>query len=132
MNTTGSKTINVSVLYGTGLPNPEYRELLSSLDDLKILKEAEDPETFLTQHQDKSPDLVLVDLNGNAAIPDWLEKVIAQLPQTEVMVCSHSRDPDFLIKIMKLRAGGFLPLPLNREEFLSTVERIRAEKDPAP
>jgi pilus assembly protein CpaE len=128
MKTTGSKTINVSVLYGTGLPNPEYRELLSSLDNLKILQEAKDPETFLSQHQEKCPDLALVDLDGNAAIPDWLEQVIARLPQTEVMVCSHSRDPDFLIRIMKLRAGGFLPLPLNREELLTTVDRLRAER----
>jgi pilus assembly protein CpaE len=128
MKTTGSKTINVSVLYGSGSPNPEYRELLSSLDNLKILQEAEDPETFLTQHQERFPDLALVDLNGDAAIPDWLEQVIARLPQTEVMVCSHSRDPDFLIRIMKLRAGGFLPLPLNREELLSTVDRLRAER----
>jgi pilus assembly protein CpaE len=128
MQNTGSKTINVSVLYGTGLLNPEYRELLSSLDNLKILQEAEDPETFLTQHQDKAPDLALVDLDGDAAIPGWLEQVIAKLPQTEVMVCSHSRDPDFLIRIMKLRAGGFLPLPLNREEILTTVERLRVQK----
>jgi pilus assembly protein CpaE len=115
MKNTGSKTINVSVLYGTGLLNPEYRELLSSLDNLKILQEAEDPETFLTQH-------------GEKAIPGWLEQIIARLPQTEVMVCSHSRDPDFLIQVMKLRAGGFLPLPLNREELLTTVERIRTER----
>ena len=128
MKNTRSQTINVSVLYRSGLRNPEYRELLSSLDNLKILKEAEDPETFLTQHQEKSPDLALVDLDGDAAIPGWLEKVIARLPETEVMVCSHSRDPDFLIRIMKLRAGGFLPLPLDREEFCATLDRIRAER----
>jgi pilus assembly protein CpaE len=128
MQTTKSQPLNVSVLYGTGLPNPEYRELLSSLDNLKILEEAGDPETFLAQHQEKSPDLALVDLNGNGAIPDWLEKIITRLPQTEVMVCSHSRDPDFLIRIMKLRAGGFLSLPLDRQELLATLERIRAER----
>ena len=128
MKNTKSQNINVSVLYGSGLRNPAYRELLSSLDNLQILKEAEDPETFLAQHQEKSPDLALVDLNGDKAIPGWLEQVIARLPETEVMVCSHSRDPDFLIKIMKLRAGGFLPLPLNREEFCATLDRIRAER----
>jgi len=128
MKTTRSQTINVSLLYGTGSPNPEYRKVLSGLDNLKILQEAEDPETFLAQHQEKSPDLALVDLNGEAAIPGWLEQVIARLPQTEVMVCSHSRDPDFLIRIMKLRAGGFLPLPLDREEFCATLDRIRAER----
>lgn len=128
MKIANSQTINVSLLYGTGSPNPEYRELLSSLDNLKILKEAEDPETFLTQHQEKPPDLALVDLDGDTAIPGWLEQVIARLPKTEVVVCSHSRNPDFLIRIMKLRAGGFLPLPLDREEFLATLDRIRAER----
>jgi pilus assembly protein CpaE len=50
------------------------------------------------------------------------------MPQTEVMVCSHSRDPDFLINIMKLRAGGFLSLPLDREEISSMLMRVRAQK----
>jgi pilus assembly protein CpaE len=128
MQTTKSQPLSVSVLYGTGLPDPEYREFLSSLDNLRILEESEDPETFLAQHQQKPPDLALVDLNGNGVIPDWLEQIIARLPQTEVMVCSHSRDPDFLIRIMKLRAGGFLSLPLDRQELSATLERIRAEK----
>jgi pilus assembly protein CpaE len=128
MKNTKFQTINVSVLYGSGLRNSAYRELLSSLDNLKLLKEAEDPETFLAQHRDKAPDLALVDLNGDAAIPGWLEQLIARLPETEVMVCSHSRDPDFLIRIMKLRAGGFLPLPLDREELCANLDRIRAER----
>jgi pilus assembly protein CpaE len=120
--------VNVSILYGEGSPNGEYREMLSSIADLKLLKEALDPETFLMQHREKNPDLVLVDLNGGGAIPEWLEFIISGLPQSEVMVCSHSRDPDFLIRIMKLRAGGFLPLPLNREEVLAAVQRVRVEK----
>lgn len=120
--------INVSILYATGSPNPEFREVFSSLTDLKLLQEAKDPETFLTQHQEVAPDLALVDMDGTNTIPDWLEHVIAQLPQTEVVVCAHSRDPDFLIRIMKLRIGGFLPLPLNRQELAATLEQVRAAK----
>lgn len=123
-----SQHVTISVLYGTGIPNPEYRELLSSIDNLRVIKEALDPTTFFTQSAANPADLVLVDLDGSASIPPWLTQVTARLPQTEVMVCSHSRDPDFLIQIMKLRPGGFLPLPLNREEFLGILARVKAEK----
>jgi pilus assembly protein CpaE len=123
------KTLNVSVLFGTGSRDPAYREILSSLDNLKILQEGVDPNTFLTQHLGNLPDLVFVDLNGSIAIPDWLQQLIAQLPHTEVMVCSQSRDPDFLIRVLKLRAGGFIPLPLNREELLALMDRVRAERE---
>ncbi|MDD1751429.1 MAG: hypothetical protein LUO89_16315 [Methanothrix sp.] len=124
-----SNLIKVSLLYGTGTPNPEYQEFFSAIENLNLLQEAEDPETFLSQQHEKHPDLVLVDLNGSGIVPSWLNSFIAELPQTEVMVCSHSRDPDFLIRVMKLRAGGFIPLPLNQAEFLATLNRIRAEKE---
>ena len=124
-----SNLIKVSLLYGTGTPNPEYQEFFSAIENLNLLQEAEDPETFLSQQHEKHPDLVLVDLNGSGIVPSWLNSFIAELPQTEVMVCSHSRDPDFLIRVMKLRAGGFIPLPLNEAEFLTTLNRIRAEKE---
>jgi pilus assembly protein CpaE len=128
MKTTDSQVINVSVLYGTGTQDPEYREVLRTIDNLKLLQEALDPETFWAQHQEKSPDLVLVDLNGTGTVPDWLDRLITRLPQTEVMVCSHSRDVDFILRIMKCRPGGFLPLPLSREEVMATVERVKARR----
>jgi len=124
-----SKLINVSLLYGTGAPNPEYQEFFSAIENLKLLHESEDPETFLTQHQEKQSDVILVDLNGSGIVPSWLNTFINELAQTEVMVCSHSRDPDFLIQVMKLRAGGFIPLPLNRADFLATLDRIRVERE---
>ncbi|MCL4500304.1 MAG: AAA family ATPase [Deltaproteobacteria bacterium] len=123
-----SQPLSISVLYGTGIPNPEYRELLSRIDDLKPVREASDPAAFFNQHAASPPDLVLVDLDGSASVPPWLSLVTTLLPQTEVMVCSHSRDPDFLIEIMKLRAGGFMPLPLNREDLLGVLARVKAEK----
>jgi pilus assembly protein CpaE len=122
-----ARAIKVSVLNGSPSADPALQETLRSIDNLRLLQGAEDPETFLTLHQERPPDLVLVELNGRGMIPGWLEPLIERLPRSEVLVCSSSRDPDFLIKIMKLRAGGFIPLPLNREDFLATLERLRVK-----
>jgi pilus assembly protein CpaE len=123
-----SKAVHVSVLFATGVPNQEYQKLLAGMDGIKFRGEVQEPEAFLTQNQAQPVDLALVDLDGSTAIPGWLEGLIDQMPQTEVMLCSHSRDPDFLIKVMKLRAGGFLSLPLDREELAHLLLRIRGEK----
>jgi pilus assembly protein CpaE len=124
------KNIKVSVLNGSQSPDPVLQKTLRSFDNLRLLKGAADPETFLTLHETKPPDLVLVELNGKAVIPGWLEHLIERLPRSEVMVCSSSRDPDFLIQITNLRTGGFIPLPLNRDDFLATLDRLRIKERP--
>ena len=127
MKNMDARPLKVSVLYGTGIPDPDYREVLLSMGNLKQLKEALDLETFWAQHREQVPDLLLVDLDGAGVVPDWLNPLISRLPQTEVMVCSHSRDVDFLLRVMKCRAGGFLPLPLKREEVTAMLERIQSQ-----
>jgi pilus assembly protein CpaE len=117
----------VSILYGTGSTNPAYRELIRNLDTFRILKEATDPETFVIQHKDLAPDLVLVELNGSSEIPIWLEPMVSRLPRSQVLVCSESRNPDFLIRLFKLRVSGFIPLPLHREEFEAAVQQVWAD-----
>ena len=122
------KTISVSVLEGSQAADPGLQETLQSIAELRLLKRVQDPETFLTLYEERPPDLVVVELNGQSAVPDWLERVIERLPRSKVLVCSQSRDPDFLIQIMKLHIGGFIPLPLQQEELRSTIEQIRAER----
>jgi pilus assembly protein CpaE len=122
------KPISVSILESSQTSDPGLLQTLQSIPDLRLLEGARDPEAFLTLYEDKPPDLVLVELNGQAAIPVWLEKVIERLPRSKVFVCSQSRDPDFLIQVMKLRTGGFIPLPLHQEELRSAILQIRAER----
>jgi pilus assembly protein CpaE len=119
------KPISVSILEGAQASDPGLLQTLQSIPDLRLLEGARDPEAFLTLYEDKPPDLVLVELNGQAAIPVWLEKVIERLPRSKVFICSQSRDPDFLIQVMKLRTGGFIPLPLHQEELQSAIEQIK-------
>lgn len=120
--------LTVSILHGNGSRNPAYREFIASLNTLRLLKEGDDPETFMSQHQGATPDLVLVDLSGGGDIPGWLESMVSRLPRSQVLVCSESRNPDFLIRLMKLRVGGFIPLPLHREEFEAAVQQVLAER----
>ncbi|MFW6123517.1 MAG: AAA family ATPase [Thermodesulfobacteriota bacterium] len=122
------KTIQVSVLQDAQPPDPDLQETLKSIEHLRLLKGARDPETFLHLYNAKPPDLVLVELNGNRDVPGWVEQVIERLPRSRILICSRSRDPDFLIQVTKLRIGGFIPLPLNREDMLATLARIRLEK----
>ena len=40
------------------------------------------------------------------------------------MLCSHSREPDFLIKVMQVGIREFLPLPLSRKDLEAAVTRV--------
>ncbi|MBW1953990.1 MAG: AAA family ATPase [Deltaproteobacteria bacterium] len=125
--------LRVSILYGAGEENPRFREVLQELPDVKFLKQAVDPETFLSLHGESlPPHLVLVDLNGLTQIPEWLGELINQMPRSEIAVCSQSRDPDFLIRIMKLRVGSFIPLPLQRQDLEEAVARVRTTLQERP
>jgi len=119
----------VSVFYGSGTPDTALRQVLSGMDNVKLLREAQDLETFLTQYRETPPDRVLVDLDEMTQIPDWLEPLLARVPRSQVVVCSKSRNPDFLIPLMALRPGGFLPLPLNPDELLRHLERLATERE---
>lgn len=121
-------TIKVSVLQGTQAPDPHLQETLKSIKHLRLLRGARDPETFLDLYGGNPPDLVLVELNGKSHLPGWVEQVVERLPRSKILICSQSRDPDFLIQVMKLRIGGFMPLPLNGEDILATLAQIRLEK----
>lgn len=117
--------LRVSILYGAGQENPEVRKVLQELPALQLFKQAVDPGTFLSQHVTESPDLVLVDLDGMTRVPEWLAELINRLPRSEIAVCSQCRDPDFLIRINKLKVS-FVPLPLQRQDLEEAVARAQA------
>lgn len=122
------KTISVSVLESSQPLDPGLQNTLQNIPELRLLKGARDPDTFLSSYEDRPPDLVLVALNGKSAIPAWLNGLVERLTRSKVLVCSQSRDPDFLIQVMRSRAGGFLPLPLDQEELRPILEEIKVER----
>jgi pilus assembly protein CpaE len=118
------EVLTMAVLYGTGNLRPDIREILESLPHLKVVGQATDIENFLGQPQTPPPDMVLVDLDGGVSLPPWFEDLTQDLTQTPVLVCSHNREPDFLIRAMQLGVREFLPLPLKKADVEAAIERV--------
>jgi pilus assembly protein CpaE len=119
-----SDNLTISVLFGTGVKRPEIQKVLESLPQLKLLDQTCDPQSYVSLHKGNWPDLVLVEMDGENQIPKWLENLSQDLGKTPVLLCSHSREPDFLIKVMQVGIREFLPLPLSRKDLEAAVTRV--------
>ena len=117
--------LTISVLFGTGVQRPEISAVLDKLPQLKLLGQATDPQNFIGQHKDGLPDVVLVEMNGESRVPEWLENLPQEMPHTQVLVCSYNREPDFLIRAMQVGIREFLPLPLTQSDLESALNRVR-------
>ena len=119
-----SENLTISVLFGTGVQRPEIQQVLESLPQLKLLEQTCDPKNYSSRHQGSWPDLVLVEMDGENTIPAWLEKLPQDLPKTPVLLCSHNREPEFLIKAMQVGIREFLPLPMTLVDLEAAVNRV--------
>jgi pilus assembly protein CpaE len=120
--------LTISILFGTGVQRPEIRAVLDKFPQLRLLGETTDPQSFVGQQKDGSPDVVLVEMNGESRVPEWLENLPREMPHTQVLLCSHSREPDFLIRAMQLGFREFLPLPLIQGDLEGALNRVRAAR----
>jgi pilus assembly protein CpaE len=120
--------LTISLLFGTGVQRPEISEVVDKFPQLKLLDQTTDPQSFAGRHQDKFPDVVLVEMNGESRVPEWLENLPQEMPQTQVLVCSYNREPDFLIRAMQVGIREFLPLPLSQEDLEGALSRVRMSR----
>jgi pilus assembly protein CpaE len=116
--------LTISVLFGTGVQRPEIRAVLDKFPKLKVLGQTTDPQSFVSQQKDATPDVVLVEMNGESRVPEWLENLSQELPHTQVLLCSYSREPDFLIRAMQVGIREFLPLPLTQPDLEGALNRV--------
>ncbi len=125
--------LTISILFGTGVQRPEISSVLDKCPQLKLLGQTTDPQHFLGQLRDRLPDIVLVEMNGDSRVPEWLENLPKEMPQSQVLVCSYNREPDFLIRAMQVGIREFLPLPLSQGDLEGVINRVRlSQKQLAP
>ncbi len=116
--------LTISVLFGTGVQRPEIRAVLDKLPQLKVVGQTSNPQSFTSQNHDSAPDVVLVEMNGESQVPEWLANLPHEMPNTQVLVCSYNREPDFLIRAMQVGIREFLPLPLVQTELEAALKRV--------
>jgi pilus assembly protein CpaE len=119
-----SDNLTISVLFGTGVKQPEIQKVLDSLPHLKLVELTCDPQGYCNLHRGDWPDLLLVEMDGEIQIPKWLENLTQEAGKTPVLLCSHSKEPDFLIRVMQVGIREFLPLPLNKNDLEAAVNRV--------
>jgi pilus assembly protein CpaE len=120
--------LNISILFGTGVPDPDFLKVLEDIPQVQMVAKAQHPEEVLEQRQGPVADLVMVYMNGEDSLPEWLETLTNSLPQTAVLLCSHKIDPDFLLKAMRQGVKEVVPLPLNQEELQAALDRVRVSR----
>ena len=120
--------LTISVFYGTGGQSPQIKAVLDQFPQLKLVGQTTDPQTFVGQNKDNSPDIVLVEMNGESRVPEWLENLPQEMPHSQFLLCSFSREPDFLIRAMQVGIREFLPLPLTQGDLEGALNRVRMAK----
>jgi pilus assembly protein CpaE len=117
--------LTISLLFGTGVKSPQIKSVVDQFPHLRLVGQTTEPQNFVGQHKDASPDVILVEMNGESQVPEWLENLPQAMPHTQVLLCSFNREPDFLIRAMQVGIREFLPLPLTEGDLEGALNRVR-------
>ncbi len=117
--------LGIALLFGTGVQHPEIMKVLEGIPEVKILRQSSEPQKFIAQIQSFPPDVVLVDIQGEKKLPLWIEELIQELPQTQILVCSDYVNADLIIQAMQMGIKEVLPLPLSQADLEAALHRVR-------
>jgi pilus assembly protein CpaE len=117
--------LNISILHVAPQEGSDLAGLVAGMPRVKLLSQGNGPEEIIGQGLKISPDLVLVNLDGQEKLPPWLEDLCLRLPRSSVMLCSSRTEPEFLIRAMQMGVREFLPLPVTRDTMEAALQRVR-------
>lgn len=103
--------------------------LLNREEDLSVTGEAEDIATALKLLEDDLPDVVLVDLvlDGESGI-DLIETIRERWPELPVLVVSMHDAPDYLERVLKAGAQGFVNKKESIQRLADAIRRVLTGK----
>lgn len=98
---------------------------LASFDSVEIVGEAVDGETIVDMVAELRPDVVIMDveLPGRDGI-EATRAVIAQRPETKVIVFTGHAQPDLLALALRAGASGYVLKSAPAEDILSAIEAV--------
>jgi DNA-binding NarL/FixJ family response regulator len=105
------------------------REMLEENGDLKVVGEASDGLELLELLQQKTPDLIILDISMPKLQGVEATRRIRKLyPEVKVLILSMHKDREYLDRAISAGAVGYLPKEGTDRELLPAVNLIRQGK----
>lgn len=106
------------------------KALLTGINDMEIVGEANNGKELLEKMEHVSPDIILMDIS----LPDHsgidLTRIIVQKwPHTRVLILSMYTNEDFIFNALKAGARGYLPKNTSRHELLDALYTIQTGQE---
>ena len=117
-------------------PNEDSRNALKTLllgiDTVWLEAECSRYEFFIDVVQQTHPDIALVNVDSdpNAAVK-LISEITADAPQCDVLVVSSSQEGSLILQVMRNGAREFLNQPLQLDDFIAALDRIRGARGAA-
>ena len=101
------------------------KALLSEINSIEIIGEAENGESALQEIDDRQPDVVLLDIN----LPDIdgfnvAKKIYNRFSQVKTIVLSGNEEQNYVEKAMSLGVKGYLSKNVSSEELEGAIELV--------
>ncbi|MEY3418085.1 MAG: hypothetical protein RL711_1646 [Bacteroidota bacterium] len=99
--------------------------LLADHDEVELIAEAEDGEELISMVQTHQPDVILLD--GSMPRMDGLtamEKILAEFPETGIVMLSMHEDPVFVQQCIEAGALSYLLKNVGRDELINTIKKV--------
>jgi DNA-binding NarL/FixJ family response regulator len=106
------------------------KALLTGINDMEIVGEANNGKELLEKMEHVSPDIILMDIS----LPDHsgidLTRIIGQnWPDVRVLILSMYTNEDFIFNALKAGARGYLPKNTSRHELLDALYTIHTGQE---
>jgi DNA-binding NarL/FixJ family response regulator len=122
-------TINIILADDHIVLREGLKSLLSQQENFEVIGEADNGQDVVRLAKKLEPDIVILDIsmpnmNGIQAT----EHIIAEVPDTKVLALSMHSDHQFVVKMLKAGASGYMLKDCAYEELISAVRDITAGK----
>ncbi len=108
------------------------KTLLLGIDAVWLEAECSRYEFFMDVVQQTQPDIALVNVDTDpGAAVTLIRKITADAPQRSVLVVSSSQEGSLILQVMRNGAREFLNQPLQLDDFVAALDRIRGARSSA-
>ncbi len=120
-----AQTIRVILFTTNESTTPELRRTITSLPQIRIVAELDEPSLFAQAVSQFPADLLIADLDPNpTVILECLKQLRSVAPEVQIFAISNQTDGSVVLSAMRAGIKEYLLKPLSPEEFEQAIGRI--------